>query len=127
MSTVPFPGSVRPEVQRDVQALTQQTLETLTFAQQHGQPTPRREAVVPLTIRRISKSHHGRTLQTLGHAAEYLASNRRYLAGESEADEEAVRILMRLSSAVFREYAESVKVRYPVQDFLMGCAAWLFE
>jgi len=81
-----------------------------------------------LTIRRISKTHHGRTLQMLGHAAEYLAHSRRFLERPpSVADDEAVRILMRLSSVVFREYAESQRVRRPVEDFVMGCANWLLE
>ena len=31
-----------------------------------------------LTIHRITETHHGRTLLTLGHAAEYLANSRRY-------------------------------------------------
>lgn len=80
-----------------------------------------------LTIRRITKTHHGRTLQMLGHAAEYLVHSRRFLEWPSAADDEAVRILMRLSSAVFREYAEGRRVRRPVEDFVMGCANWLLE
>lgn len=81
-----------------------------------------------LTIRRISKTHHGRTLQMLGHAAEHLVYSRGFLVRPpSAADEEAVRILRRLSSAVFREYAERQRVRRPVEDFVMGCANWLLE
>jgi hypothetical protein len=82
-----------------------------------------------MTIRRISRTHHGRTLQMLGHATEYLVNSRRFLVEESSSanDDEAVRILMRLSSSVFQDYAESVTVRRPVEDFLMGCALWLFE
>jgi len=34
-----------------------------------------------LTIHRITRTHHGRTLLMLGHAAEYLANSRRYSAG----------------------------------------------
>lgn len=83
---------------------------------------------VNLTIRRISKTHHGRTLQILGHAAEYLVRSRRFLTmPASAADDEAIRILRRLSSTVFREYAESTRVRRPVEDFVMGCASWLME
>jgi len=43
------------------------------------------------------------------------------------ADDEAVRILMRLSSEVFRDYARSVRVRRPVEDMMMGCLARLLE
>jgi hypothetical protein len=83
---------------------------------------------VNLTIRRISKGHHGRTLQMLGHAAEYLVYSRRFSETRgSAADADAIHILMRLSSAVFREYAEGMKVRRPVEDFVMGCASWLLE
>lgn len=98
-------------------------------------PIPRAPAEFPLdggrlnlTVRRITKSHHGSTLQMLGHAAEYLAHSRVFSnKGGSKADEDAVRILRRLSSAVFLEYAESVRVRRPVEDFVMGCANWLLE
>ena len=115
MSTAPFPRAVQPSIQPGVAHLPA------------GLPQDTRG--VNLTTYRISRTHHGRTLQTLGHAAEYLVNSRRFLLAESvsEADEEAVRILRRLSSSVFREYAESVKVRRPVEDFVMGCAAWLFE
>lgn len=118
MSTAPFstplPRTVRPSIQPDVRHLPA------------GLP---RHGGGRLTTYRISKTHHGRTLQTLGHAAEYLVNSRRFLVGVAvnEADEAAVRILRRLSSNVFREYAESVRVRRPVEDFVMGCAAWLFE
>lgn len=81
-----------------------------------------------LTIRRITKSHHGRTLQMLGHAAEYLVHSRHFAEKRANAaDDEAVSILRRLSSAVFLEYAESVRMRRPVEDFVMGCANWLLE
>lgn len=81
-----------------------------------------------LTVRRITKTHHGRTLQVLGHAAEYLVHSRAFSERTgSKADKEAVRILRRLSSAVFLEYAESVRTRRPIEDFVMGCASWLLE
>ena len=81
-----------------------------------------------LTVRRITKTHHGRTLQMLGHAAEYLAHSRVFSErGGSKADEEAVRILRRLSSVVFLEYAENARVRRPIEDFVMECANWLLE
>jgi hypothetical protein len=115
MSTAPFPRAVQPSIQPGVSYLPAEL--------------PQDRRALNLTTYRISKTHHGRTLQMLGHAAEYLANSRRFLIAESvsQADEEAVRILRRLSSSVFLEYAESVKVRRPVEDFVMGCAAWLFE
>lgn len=86
------------------------------------------ESVSNLTIRRITKSHHGRTLRMMGHAAEYLAHSGRFAEKRmSAADNEAISILRRLSSAVFLEYAESVRVRRPIEDFVMGCASWLLE
>jgi len=115
MSTAPFPRAVPTSIQPGVSYLPAEL--------------PQDTRALNLTTYRISKTHHGRTLQMLGHAAEYLANSRRFLIAESvsHADEEAVRILRRLSSSVFLEYAESVKVRRPVEDFVMGCAAWLFE
>lgn len=81
-----------------------------------------------LTIRRITKTHHGRTLQMLGDAAEYLAHGRQFAGMRATAaDDEAVSILRRLSSAVFLEYAETNRVRRPIEDFVMGCASWLLE
>src|ERR1700754_2198942 len=60
-----------------------------------------------LTIHRQTKSHHGRVLRTLGHAAEYLVDSRRFSIDPCDlhAEQEAVRILMRLSREVFEEYA----------------------
>lgn len=83
---------------------------------------------ISLTIRRITKTHHGRTLQMLGHAAEHLAHSRQFAETRATAaDKEAISILRQLSSAVFLEYAESTRVRRPIEDFVMGCASWLLE
>lgn len=89
---------------------------------------PLDEGRVNLTIRRITKSHHGRTLQTLGHAAEYLAHSRRFAEKHATAaDDEAISILRRLSSRIFLEYAERARVKRPLEDLVMGCASWLLE
>ncbi|WP_035349235.1 hypothetical protein [Edaphobacter aggregans] len=58
-----------------------------------------------LTIHRLSASHHGDTLRTLGHAAEYLVNSRPFSPEieETADDREAVRILIRLSREVFDE------------------------
>lgn len=114
MSTAPFPKPARPFL---------------------VPPIPKNPAELPhdapwsnLTIRRISRSHHGRTLEMLGHAAEHLVHSRGFMnLAPSVADDEAVRILRRLSSAVFREYADRERVRRPVVDLVMGCANRLFE
>ena len=121
MSTLPFPKvskTAHPAIQ-PVQSGPE--LVPQTFRLDHGR--------VNLTTYRISKTHHGRTLQTLGHAAEYLVHSRQFLerGRAGRADDEAVRILRRLSSEVFREYAEGVKIRRPIEDLVMGCANWLFE
>jgi hypothetical protein len=59
------------------------------------------------TIRRTTGTHHGGTLLLLGHAAEHLASSRRFAFEETgkSSDDEAVHILMSLSRDVFEEYA----------------------
>lgn len=114
MSTAPFPKPARPFL---VPAVQRPPVD-LPLGTDSGN----------LTIRRISRSHHGRTLEMLGHAAEHLASGRGFLvSAPSKADVEAVRILRRLSSAVFREYADRERVRRPVVDFVMGCANRLLE
>jgi|GEM_PF-3058826 len=118
MSTLPFPKvskTAHPALQPGPELVPQ------TFRLDHGR--------VNLTTYRMSNTHHGRTLQTLGHAAEYLVSSRLFLerGRAGRADDEAVRILRRLSSEIFREYAEGVKVRRPIEDVVMGCANWLFE
>lgn len=97
MSTVPFPGVFRPElVNRS--ASSAPTLSP-------GNPAPKN---ADLTIHRITRTHHGRTLLTLGHAAEYLANSRRYSiqAFDNKSDDEAIHILMGLSRTVFEDFAQ---------------------
>jgi hypothetical protein len=97
MSTVTFPGVFRPElVNRSATSVP-----TLS----PGNPAPKN---ADLTIHRISPTHHGRTLLTLGHAAEYLANSRRYSiqAFDNKSDDEAIHILMELSRGVFEEFAQ---------------------
>jgi hypothetical protein len=78
-------------------------------------------SVGDLTIRRITGTHHGRTLLTLGHAAEYLANSRRYSmrAYDREAEVEAVHILMELSRSVFEEYAERRSLHRRFENWLI--------
>jgi hypothetical protein len=97
MSTVPFPGVFRPElVNRNASSVP-----TLS----PGNPAPKN---ADLTIHRITRTHHGRTLLTLGHAAEYLANSRRYSiqAFDNKSDDEAIHILMGLSRTVFEDFAQ---------------------
>ena len=72
-----------------------------------------------LTIHRRTDTHHGSTLKTLGHAAEYLAESRRFMMTAGKADREAVHILMRLSREIFEEYAQGIAVRKRFQDWVM--------
>jgi hypothetical protein len=97
MSTVPFPGVFRPElVNRSASSVP-----TLS----PGNPAPKN---ADLTIHRITQTHHGRTLLTLGHAAEYLANSRRYSiqAFDNKSDDEAIHILMGVSRSVFEDFAQ---------------------
>jgi hypothetical protein len=82
-------------------------------------------SVGDLTIRRITGTHHGRTLLTLGHAAEYLANSRRYStrAYDREAEVEAVHILLGLSRSVFEEYAERRSLHRRFENWLIERAA----
>jgi hypothetical protein len=82
-----------------------------------------------LTIHRITNSHHGRTLLTLGHAAEYLANSRRYSGREvdHEANLEAIHVLMGASRMVFEEYAERRNLRRRVEDWVVGRAVKVLE
>ena len=97
MSTVPFPGVFRPELVNG----SASSVPTLS----PGNPAPKN---ADLTIHRITRTHHGRTLLTLGHAAEYLANSRRYSiqAFDNKSDDEAIHILMGLSRGVFEDFAQ---------------------
>lgn len=82
-----------------------------------------------LTIHRITKTHHGRTLLTLGHAAEYLANSRRYSTRRFDhaAEVEAIHILMGLSRSVFEEYAERRTLGRRFEEWVIEPAVRLFE
>jgi hypothetical protein len=82
-----------------------------------------------LTIHRITSTHHGRTLLTLGHAAEYLANSRRYSTQKYDhtADVEAIHILMGLSRSVFEDFAGRPALHRRVQDWVVERAVRLFD
>lgn len=81
-----------------------------------------------LTIHRQTKTHHGRALRTLGHAAEYLVDSRRFSTEpyDRRAEREAVHILMCLSREVFEEYAILTSPQYPVTDWVMNKAVRVY-
>jgi hypothetical protein len=82
-----------------------------------------------LTIHRTTPSHHGRTLLTLGHAAEHLKNSRRYSMETFDrgAEAEAVHILMSLSRSVFEEYAEERMLNRLFEQWLVEPAVRLLE
>jgi hypothetical protein len=86
-------------------------------------------SVGDLTIHRITSTHHGRTLLTLGHAAEYLANSRRYSTEKVDhaANVEAIHILMEVSRSVFEEFAERRSLNRRVEDWFIERAVRLFE
>jgi hypothetical protein len=82
-----------------------------------------------LTIHRLTRTHHGRTLLMLGHAAEYLVDSRRYLVQgkATDSDNEAIHILMGLSRSVFDDYAEGVSKGRGLDGLVLGCVTRLFN
>ena len=82
-----------------------------------------------LTIHRITSTHHGRTLLTLGNAAEYLANSRRYSAEKVDhaSNVEAIHILMEVSRSVFEDFAERRSLNRRVEDWVIERAVRLFE
>jgi hypothetical protein len=82
-----------------------------------------------LTIHRITDTHHGRTLLTLGHAAEYLANSRRYSTREfdSSAHLEAIHLLVGASRSVFEEFAEQKRLHQRFQDSVVKQAVRIIE
>ncbi|HEX3967009.1 MAG TPA: hypothetical protein VHW70_03500 [Edaphobacter sp.] len=119
MATAVFPGANRPQ---PVPAKKARPFPTLS----NGRAERR---VGDLTIHRITETHHGRTLLTLGRAAEYLLNSRRYSTRgfDREAEVEAVHLLMGLSRSVFEEYAERRTLQRRFQDWVIERAVRVFE
>ena len=118
MSTAVFPGASRPRpvlVPRRVQGFP-------SLSQN-------KSAGGDLTIHRITQTHHGRTLLTLGHAAEYLANSRKYSTQkvDYQANVEAVQILMELSRRVFEEYANRKALSRRVEDWVIEQTVGIVE
>jgi hypothetical protein len=82
-----------------------------------------------LTIHRITRTHHGRTLLMLGHAAEHLANSHRYATEkvETASSVEAIHILMGLSRSIFEDFAERRTLNNRVGDWLIARTVRLFE
>jgi hypothetical protein len=109
MSTAAFPGALGA-------ATMKRSTGSLPSLSRSGAVSTRAD----LTIHRITKTHHGRTLLTLGHAAEYLADTRRFHIGEMDSSSaEAIHILMAASRSVFEEFAERVTVKDRLERWLI--------
>ena len=91
------------------------------------------ERKTDLTIHRITKTHHGRTLLLLGHAAEHLANGQRFSAdqaphpGDQAGLAEAIHILLGLSRAVFDEFAGHNTRRWRVEQWAIARLTGLIE
>lgn len=121
MSTAAFPGVLGPVLVRE------NPREAPGFA--GGWTDNVSQSHVDLTIHRISRTHHGRTLLTLGHAAEYLANSRCFdINGREDASSaEAIHILMGLSRSVFDDFADRDSRRRRIEQWLIGRVAGIFE
>ena len=119
MATAVIPGAPRPVL---VPARKARSFPSLS----EGRAV---SSVGDLTIHRITSTHHGRTLLTLGHAAEYLANSRRYSPQKYDhaADVEATHILMGLSRSVFEDFAERSTLSRRLEQWVIERAVRLFE
>src|SRR5882757_2249987 len=119
MSTAVFPGPSRPLLVPSQKARAFPSLSQGRAVSGAGD----------LTIHRITSTHHGRTLLTLGHAAEYLANSRRYSTEKIDhaANVEAIHILMELSRGVFDDFAERRSLHRRVEDWLIERAVRLLD
>ncbi len=119
MATAVFPGPTRPVPVRSRKAQPIPSLSQGREASKAGD----------LTIHRITSTHHGRTLLTLGHAAEYLVNSRRYSTEKVDhaSNVEAIHILMELSRSVFDDFAERRALSRRLEQWLIGRAVRLFE
>jgi hypothetical protein len=119
MSTAVFPGPTRPVLMPSRKARAFPSLSQGREASRAGD----------LTIHRITSTHHGRTLLTLGHAAEYLANSRRYSTEKVDhaSNVDAIHILMELSRSVFEDFAERRSLNRRLEDWLIDRAVRLFE
>src|SRR5258707_7937646 len=118
MATAVFPGPNRPVLVPSRQARALPSLSQGRAVSRAGD----------LTIHRITSTHHGRTLRTLGHAAEYLANSRRYSTEKMNpaANLEAIHVLMEASRIVFEEFADRRSLTRRVEELGDGRGGTLF-
>ena len=119
MATAIFPGPTRPVLVPSRKERAYPSLSQGRAVSREGD----------LTIHRITSTHHGRTLLTLGHAAEYLADSRRYSTEKVDhaSNIEAIHILMEASRSVFEDFAEPRTLNHRLEQWLIGRAVRLFE
>jgi hypothetical protein len=119
MATAIFPGPTRPVPVPARKPRVYPSLSQGRAASREGD----------LTIHRITSTHHGRTLLTLGHAAEYLSDSRRYSTGKVDhaSNIEAIHILMEASRSVFDDFAEPPTLNRRFGHWLMDRAVRLIE
>jgi hypothetical protein len=119
MATAVFPGPTRPVVAPSRKAEAFPSLSQGREVSSAGD----------LTIHRITSTHHGRALLTLGHAAEYLANSRRYSTEKVDhaANIEAIHILMELSRSVFDDFAERRTLSGRLEEWVTDRAVRLIE
>jgi hypothetical protein len=119
MSTAVFPGPTRPITMPSRKARVLPSLSQGRAATATGD----------LTIHRITSTHHGRTLLTLGHAAEYLGISRKFSTEKvnQAANVEAIHILLELSRSVFEDFAERRTLNQRLQDWLVAGVVGLVE
>ena len=97
--------------------------ETMADAAIYPAPTPypgEKSTVAPRLDRRRPGREQGQALEKLGHAVEYLIDSRMFLTQVpyTNAEEEAVQILMGLNRRVFESCPEILPMRRRVTDGL---------
>jgi hypothetical protein len=119
MSTAAIPGPTRPVVVFPRKARAFPSLSQGRAMSTAGD----------LTIHRVTSTHHGRTLLMLGHAAEYLATSRRFSTEKVNhaANVEAIHILMELSRSIFDDFAERRTLNQRLQDWVVAGVVGLVE
>jgi hypothetical protein len=119
MATATFPGPSGPVLVPSRKARAYPSLSQGRAASHEGD----------LTIHRITSTHHGRTLLTLGHAAEYLSDSRRYSTEKVDhgSNVEAIHILMEASKGVFEDLAEPRTLNRRFEQWLIERAVRILE
>lgn len=81
--------------------------------------TPQLPSLQPPARRRTTPVQ-GRALEILGHAIEYVVDSRLPEGGPSAAENQAIRVLMACSRAVFEDAAAVVPVHQRVGSWIQG-------